>query len=201
MIEELLSQSWTQWVALLSGIVYVILAAREKIACWIFGIISCSAIAWDDFTTFKLYADGILQVIYILMGAWGLWQWSKGDEDDDLPIQRRPWKEHVVAILIVAALSWPISYTLATYTEAAYGYWDTATTILSLYATWLLIRKAVENWLYWIAIDAMYVVLFYQTGGKLVSLLYLIFLVVATYGFFEWQRRFRMQATIQIHSK
>lgn len=201
MLEELLSQSWTQWVALVAGIIYVILAARENIVCWVFGIVSCSAIAWEDFTTFMLYADGVLQIIYILMGAWGLWQWSRGEEGKTPAIQRRPWYEHLAATLVVAALSWPISELLTSYTDASYGYWDTFTTVLSLYATWLLIRKAIGNWLYWIVIDAIYVYLFFKTGGKLVSVLYFIFMLVAIYGFFEWRRRYRTQAVIQMSSK
>lgn len=201
MIEELLAQSWTQWVALVSGVIYVILAAREQITCWIFGIISCSVIAWDDFASFKLYADGVLQIIYVGMGAWGLWQWSRGGEDNNHAIQVRPRREHLLVVAFVVLISWPISELLNTYTDASYGYLDTFTTVLSLFATWLLIHKAIGNWLYWIAIDAMYVVLFFRTGGKLVSVLYAIFLVVAIYGFIEWRRRYRQQLAIQTSSK
>ncbi|HLF62372.1 MAG TPA: nicotinamide mononucleotide transporter, partial [Saprospiraceae bacterium] len=67
-LTSLLHQSTTQWIALITGLIYVVLAAYEKPLCWPFGIISCSVIAADDFAVFQLYADGVLQIFYVLFG-------------------------------------------------------------------------------------------------------------------------------------
>ena len=190
LISELQAQSITQWVALITGITYVVLASRENPLCWVFGIISCLCIAWDDFTSFKLYADGVLQILYVGLGFLGLYQWLYGRyEDENLVIHELPLRQHVMAIALAAVVSIPVYYILTNYTDARYGYLDTLTTVLSLYATWLLTRKVHSNWLYWIVIDSIYVFIFFRTGGKLVALLYLVFTVVAIYGYFHWGRK------------
>jgi len=195
LLEEALAQSITQWVALISGVVYVVLAAREKSLCWLFGIISCCCIAWDDFFSFQLYADGVLQLVYVGMGIVGLYKWRYGGQkDSELPISEHPARRHIIAITISLALSFPVSYLLINCTDASFGFTDVLTTILSLYATWLLINKIRSNWLYWIVIDAVYVYLFYKTGGKLVSLLYVVFFVVSIYGYLDWSRKIKSPA-------
>ncbi len=192
LLEEALSHSLTQWVALISGIVYVILAARERSLCWLFGIVSSICIAWDDFLSFQLYADGILQVIYVVLGVIGLYRWKFGGrEDSKLQISEHPVRQHIVAVAASVLLSLPIAYLLLTYTDASFGYVDVLTTILSLYATWLLINKILSNWLYWIVIDAVYVYLFYNTGGLLVAMLYAVYFVVAIYGYAIWYAKNR----------
>lgn len=193
--------SITQVLALMTGIAYVVLAAMERPLCWGFGIISCALIAWDDFMHFQLYADGVLQLFYIGMGVVGLYQWRYGAPDRGaLPIAELPWQRHLLWIVIILACSIPVSWLLRTYTDAAYGYADTATTLASLVATWLLVRKILSNWLYWIVIDAVYVFLFYDRGGALIALLYTIFMIVAMVGYAIWKRRYRA-ASIEKNSK
>ena len=190
MLEEAVSQSITQWIALISGIVYVVLAARERSLCWLFGIVSCICIAWDDFFSFQLYADGVLQLVYVGLGIVGLYKWryDSGGHAKSL-IAEHPVRRHLIVVASSIAISAPLSYLLLTYTDAAFGFIDVLTTILSLYATWLLINKILSNWLYWIAIDAVYVYLFYRTGGTLVAILYGVYFVVAIYGYKEWSKK------------
>ena len=201
MIEELLSQSWTQWIALVTGVIYVVLAARTNNACWLFGIVSCAFIAWDDFFTFRLYADGVLQITYIGLGVLGLVTWLRNgsEEGGSFEIVEDDIARHAVVIAVAAAISWPLSLLLAKYTDAQFGFLDTLTTLLSLYATTLLVRKVMSNWLYWIIIDIVYVYIFARSGGTLVAVLYGIFTVVAIYGWFNW-RSIRLKS-IEMKSK
>lgn len=190
MIEEALTQSITQWIALISGIIYVVLAAREKSACWLFGIVSCACIAWDDFFSYQLYADGVLQLIYVGLGIFGLYNWRFGGfKASKLSITEHPLRQHLIFIGGSILISLPVAYLLMTYTDAAFGFIDVVTTVLSLYATWLLIDKILSNWLYWIVIDAVYVFLFYKTGGTLVAFLYALYFVVAIYGYITWRHK------------
>jgi nicotinamide mononucleotide transporter len=188
-LTSLLNQSATQWIALITGFTYVILAAYEKPLCWPFGIISCSVIALDDFAVFQLYADGVLQIFYVLFGFMGIYYWIfRNPPGQSLRITSWHWQKHIIPVIISAVVSIPISMILQRYTNAAYSYLDTLTTILSLWATWLLVRKVLENWLYWIAIDAVYVVLFWNRGGGLIAVLYAIYLLVAILGFIQWRK-------------
>ena len=78
--EQIASQDAIEWIGLITGIIYVILAAYEKPSCWIFGIISSAAIAWKSYMEYLLIADAALQVFYIVIGFVGLWNWLRGQE-------------------------------------------------------------------------------------------------------------------------
>ena len=188
-------------MALATGLTYVILASRANNACWLFGIISCVCIAWDDFTVFKLYADGVLQILYVVLGFVGLANWLRDNESKpgDFNVQEDSLKMHLIAIGTSVLLAWPVSFLLAEYTDAAFGYLDTLTTLASIYATTLLIRKVASNWLYWIIIDIVYVYLFASSGGIVVAVLYLIFALVAFYGWRHWLQL--RTASIEMESK
>jgi nicotinamide mononucleotide transporter len=190
LLDTLFNQSATQWIALITGLCYVILAAAEKPACWIFGIISCAFIAYDDFVNFQLYADGVLQIGYVAFGFIGLYSWvfSQKEQGAKLKVSSWLWQRHVLPIALSAGLSVPVAMLLREYTDAAFTYMDTLTTILSFWATWLLVRKVLENWLYWIVIDAVYVILFWQRGGMLIAVLYAIYTVVAMIGYLQWRK-------------
>ncbi|HLF63572.1 MAG TPA: nicotinamide riboside transporter PnuC [Saprospiraceae bacterium] len=188
-LTSLLHQSTTQWIALITGLIYVVLAAYEKPLCWPFGIISCSVIAADDFAVFQLYADGVLQIFYVLFGFLGLYYWLfRNEPGRSLHVSSWQWKKHLIPIVVGVLASIPISIVLQRYTNAAYSYLDTLTTLLSLWATWLLVRKVLENWLYWIAIDSVYVILFWTRGGGLIAVLYAVYLLVAIWGYVQWKK-------------
>jgi len=188
-LSTLMHQSASQWIALLTGLAYVILAAYEKPLCWPFGIISCSVIAADDFAVFRLYADGVLQVFYVALGFLGLYYWIFRNKPGTF-LRTTSWSlhKHVMPVLVSVVISIPLSMVLRHLTDAAYSYLDTLTTVLSLWATWLLVRKVLENWLYWIAIDAIYIGLFWFRGGGLIAILYAIYFLVAIWGYLQWRK-------------
>ncbi len=187
--EQIAQQDAIEWAGLITGILYVILATYEKPSCWVFGIISSVCIAWKSFTDYFLIADGILQLFYIGIGFIGLWLWLSGLSGGiKKPIITSSLKVHVLSIGICLVLSWPISWVLINYADARYGYLDTALTLLSIWATILLIRKDLHNWVYWIFIDAVYVGLYWKSQGYLFALLFLIYTFVSVWGWNRWRR-------------
>ncbi|MEO5906070.1 MAG: nicotinamide riboside transporter PnuC, partial [Saprospiraceae bacterium] len=107
--EQIGGQDVFEWVGLITGVLYVILATYERPSCWIFGIVSSAAIAWKSFDDYKLIADGILQVFYVLMGFLGLWNWISGRESGkEKPIISLPIVQHSIAITLCFILSFPI---------------------------------------------------------------------------------------------
>ena len=167
----------------------MVLAAYEKPSCWIFGIISCAAIAWKSFVDYKLIADGALQVFYIIIGVIGLYQWVKGGSaNKPKPVITSPITQHVFAIAICLMVSFPLSWLLIKTAGARYGYPDTALMLLSLYATYLLVRKDLHTWWYWIVIDLVYVYLYLATDALLFALLFLVYAGVSVWGYVKWKR-------------
>ena len=189
---QIADQDAVEWAGLITGIIYVVLAAYERPSCWIFGIVSSACIAWKSFFDYRLIADGILQIFYIVIGVIGLIQWIKGHAlSHEKPIIRLPLLRHLIAIGLCLVISWPVSWLLIHYAFAQYGYLDTALTFLSIWATILLVRKELHNWQYWIIIDVVYVGLYWVSGGYLFSTLFLLYTLISFWGYRQWGRRYK----------
>ena len=97
----------------------------------------------------------------------------------------------IAASLLLAAA---IADFLATETQAAWPHLDASTAVLSLFASWLTARGKLENWLYWIVVDAVQAWLYAAQGLVFTAFLFLIYLVIAAVGFLEWLKTYRSQA-------
>ncbi len=193
-IETVGAQDIFEWIGLLSGIIYVLLAARENPHCWWFGILSCGMIAFKDLTEYKLFADAALQFFYIIVGIWGLYMWFRRDEEvPELQISIWPIKKHLIIVVSGLLCTIPLGLLLNTYTDAVFSYIDTFTTIFSIVATIMLVYKVLENWIYWIIVDLVYIFLYYQRGGYLFAILLLIYAMIAVYGYLNWRTKYRVR--------
>ncbi|MEL7422915.1 MAG: nicotinamide riboside transporter PnuC [Bacteroidota bacterium] len=192
MVEKLLQDISTlgliDWATTLTALVYVVLSARNNPWCWPFGIISCALWAYASCFQYDLYLDALLQVFYVVMGFIGLYQWLKGGEDGGvLPITLMKSREHlwVIGVGLLSGLLFGYAFS---YTSAAATYWDALTTSFSILATILLVRRQLENWLYWIAIDIAYSGLYFSRGAILFALLMLLYVVIASFAYRSWSK-------------
>lgn len=184
---------WVETTAVITGIVYVILAARENVWCWSFGIVSAALWSYAAFDFYDLYIDAILQLYYVFVGIYGWVQWNKKVENQqELTIQMLPIQQHIFYISVGLGLTFIVGYFFDKYTPAAATYWDAFTTVFALFTTYLVTKKILENWLYWIVIDAVYVYLYGSRGGYLFALLNIVFVLVAIVGFVRWRRTYLM---------
>ena len=193
LLDQLAKQDAIEWFGLITGIIYVILAVYEKPSCWIFGILSSIAIAWKSFVDYKLIADGFLQVFYVIIGIIGIWNWINGRVGQhEKPITESPIVFHLIAISFCLLVSIPLSSILIQYAGAKYGFPDTVISLLSIWATILLVQKDVHNWIYWVILDIMLMWLYYISGGYLFALLLLIYTLIAIVGFIQWRNHLRI---------
>jgi nicotinamide mononucleotide transporter len=140
-----------------------------------------------------LMADGVLQIFYIVIGVIGLWSWIRGSHQGVAkPIITSRESKHFIAIAVCILLSYPLSWLLIHYADARYGYPDTLLTLLSVWATILLIRKDLSNWVYWMGIDVIYIFLYWKTEGYLFAFLFLIYAIVSVWGWVNWRKQFKM---------
>ena len=98
----------------------------------------------------------------------------------------QPWplEWHLTAIAITATLTSPRRWALKRWTRSALPLADAFTTVFSLWATWLMVQNHHANWAYWIAIDAVAIVLYAKRGLPFGAALYAIYLVMAVMGWF-----------------
>jgi len=192
LVQEIQGQSWVDWVAVVTAILYLVLAGLESPYCWGWGIISCLAWGYAAFYMYDLYLDGFLQGFYVVLSSWGLYLWIKGGENEtSIPISVfRAW-EHIAIIFGGLLISGLVGWVFYTYTDAAAPYLDALTTVFSIIITFMVVYKKLENWLYWMVIDSIYVYLYWSRGGVLFSLLFVVYLGIVVVGYFRWRRIYR----------
>ena len=135
-----------------------------------------------------------LQIYYVIMAFYGFWRWSAQQGEHARTVTTWPLRYHAIALLAVLALSTLTARWLATETQAAWPFLDSATTWASLLATWMMTHTKLENWIYWIVIDAVLCFLFAAQGLYFVALLFAVYLVVSAVGFTTWLKDFRRLA-------
>ena len=170
----LITPIW-EWIAVLTGILYVILAALRNNLCWIFAIASSGIFIYLCLDG-KLYIESVLQAFYIVMAIVGWVSWRKngqsesGQTDELLDSQESkgdvktwPLSYHGFNILISGAVAFLLGFCFDTFTDQANPYMDAFTTIFSLAATYMVVKKVLENWIYWIVIDivSIFIVFFF----------------------------------------
>ena len=174
----------------LGGILYLLLAIRESIWCWICAFTSSCIFAFL-FAGSLIYIDAVLQVFYAAMAVYGWRSWHGRKENGDLAVQRWPLRLHLAAILAVAVASLLSGALLETYTAARYPYIDSATTYASFWATFLVARKVLENWWYWLVIDVVSIAIYIERGLEFAALLFAVYVVMIPFGLLAWARSFR----------
>ena len=146
------------------------------------------------FLSAGLYADSALQVVYLVLGAIGWWQWIYGGAGRTRLVVRRAGSGELVVLAgLVVAATVPLTYLLVAAHDIA-PFWDALTTALSLAAQWLLNTKKVQNWYFWLAADAIYVPLYFVKDLWLTAIVYAIFFAMCVAGLRAWRRAAREEA-------
>jgi nicotinamide mononucleotide transporter len=175
-------------MAVVTGLLSVWLTVRENIWCWLTGLFSVIFYLIVFYQT-KLYADMGLQVIYIYLQLYGWYQWLYGGKNrSQLRVSRSTAKLDALLALIGVAGTAALAYMLSSLTDASLPLWDSAATVLSLIAQWMMAKKILECWLVWITADVLYVGIFFYKGLYQSLGLYTVFLILATLGYFEWRK-------------
>jgi len=191
LLDQIAANGPLDWLAILTSIAYVVLAARDNNWCWLFAAVSTAVWGYQSYFEYELVSDALLQVFYFIMAGVGIWRWRDKDAtagEDAAPITRmRPW-EHALAIGGGLAGGLALGYFFSNTMQAAATYEDAITTVFSVVTTFLLIGRKLENWGYWIVIDAAYVWIYLDNGAALFALMMVINIGVAAYGFWNWRR-------------
>ena len=178
-------------LAVVMAVLYLLLAIRENIWCWFCAAIS-TAIYVYLFGQARLYMESGLNVFYFAMAVYGWQVWYRGGNDDG-NLRVRVWRPltHAIAITVILAASAASGALLSNYTNAAFPYVDSLTTWGAIWATFLVARKVLENWWYWLAIDIASVFIYWARDLQLTSLLFVIYVIMIPFGLVSWTRSYR----------
>ncbi|MBR5433508.1 MAG: nicotinamide mononucleotide transporter [Bacteroidales bacterium] len=187
----------------LTGLVVMVLQVLQHIALWYFNIISATLLAINFFAT-EVYAYAVFQIYYVVVSVYGLYEWKRGRSTDDseLPIQLMKVKDWMIALavivggtLVVSNFLWLLGSDIA--------FVDALITVISAVATFLLTKKFLQYWYFWIVADSIYIALvFYYGQSDLYPtvILYACYVISAIIGIIEWRKMYRKQELVEAKS-
>lgn len=180
--------TWTETIAAIFGLICVWLVVRQSVWCWPAGLVQVSLYVVVFFRA-KLYSDFVLHIVYVALQFYGWFHWQYGGDDrGELKITRLNSAGFVGWTSASIALSIVWGHAMATFTDAALPYLDAFIAVASLVAQWLMTRKILESWLFWIVVDVVAIGVYLQKSLYVTAGLYFVFLMLATIGYFEWRK-------------
>lgn len=176
----------------ITGIVGVYLTIKRSPFCWPVSALNVLLYAFIFYET-RLYADMGLQIIFFAFSIYGWYSWTKGainysPDASPLKVQKISKKELVSGLIIMLPLAFLLGTLLAFQTDADFPYIDSLLASSSIFAQVLQTRKKLENWYFWILIDAVYVCIYASKDLYLSAILYAVFLALAIKGAQEWKK-------------
>jgi nicotinamide mononucleotide transporter len=178
------------------SIIYLYFATQNKAICFVFGLLASAVWAYHDFVNLNLKFDGFLQIFYVGMSIWGLYSWKNGGKGKgELPISRMTVNDHAITIVGGIILGVGIAWLTSNILETALPYLDAVTTAMAIITTVMLVLRKLENWLYWIVIDLVYVYIFIRQGAPLLAGVMGFYGLLAIYGYIEWRQMINKAVT------
>lgn len=190
--------TWIEGVAAFCGLLCVWLTVRQNILCWPTGLIQV-VLYIGVFYQARLYSDLVLHVIYVVMQIYGWYHWLHGGrERKQLEVTTLSTSGLAAWGLAALLVTIPWGYGMATLADAAAPYADAFIAVASLVAQWLMARKKLESWYFWIVVDLVAIAVYLYKELYITSGLYSVFLVLAALGFFQWRRTVEPRAALAL---
>ena len=194
---EWLTWSPTEMTAVVLAVMYLALAIRENIWCWLCAAAS-TALYVGLFLKARLYMESALNVFYFGMAVYGWRSWRQGGSaGTGRPVCTWPLATHGAALTMIAAGVIVSGGLLGRFTDAALPYLDSATTFTAFWATFLVARKVLENWWYWLIIDSVSIGIYLSRGLDLTALLFVLYVILIPFGLLNWTRSYRRSGALR----
>ena len=200
--------SLLELLAVLTGLAAVWFAARANILTWMFALVN-AILFFVLFYQVNLYSAMALQVFFFCNALYGWYNWRRSESDDKTPVTMLIHKQRVIWLAVVMLGAIALGTVMSRIhiwlpdlfpERATFVYTDAMIAVMSIVASLLLAKLKLENWILWILVNLMSVVMYAMKGVMFVSLQYVIFLFMASYGFVEWKKKASPKPA-QHHSK
>ena len=194
------AMSYLEAIAALLGIAYLVLAIRENSLCWYAAFGNTAILSWLFFDV-SLVMESALNVYYLVMAiyGWYIWNYSpekqaiKNETQLKLPISTWSAKQHTMAIGGVLIISFISGYLLSENTRAAMPYLDSFTTWGAVLTTYMVVKKILENWIYWLIINSLAIYLYIDRELYLIALQMMVYTVMVFFGYARWLSVYQSQ--------
>jgi len=189
MILNYIQTNWIEIVGAILSLIYLYLSIKQKISLWVFGFFA-SALYIVVFFQTKFYADMSLQFYYLAVSVYGWINWKYGTHQagKELPATKTSMRM-ILQLSLASVLIYIVYYiVLDKFTDSTIPKADSLVGMLSVIGTWMLARKLIENWLVWIAADALATGLFFYKELYITAILFIIYTGMAVVGYWQWKK-------------
>jgi nicotinamide mononucleotide transporter len=180
-----------EWVAAGLALGYLGFAIRQSAWCWAFAVAS-AVLYLVVFARAGLVMQAALQVFYAGMSVYGWRAWRGSVSAAPLAVSRWTMRQHALAWAAIAVLALVNGSVIAREASSWVPYFDAAIAWGSVLTTWMVARKVLENWLYWVVLDLAAALLAAWQGLAATALLFLLYTALALRGYWQWGRDARV---------
>ena len=171
-----------EFLASIFSLLSVILAIKENRNTWSIGIIGIVLYSYIFYNQ-KLYYNLGLQMLYLIQSSIGLYYWIRNKKIYGKDVNIKNGSSFIEKLSIFMLI-----FSIFLFSKQ-HDRLDILTSVLSFIACYFLIKGNLENWIFWIIADILYVYMFYTNHMYISSFLYFIFLLLAIYGYHEWRKK------------
>ena len=190
--------NYLEWIAILSGIVSVWFSKKALIWVYPTGLVGTILYVYLSFKG-DLYGEAAVNLYYTIMSFYGWWNWLRRDQEKKKSVQikfstKKEWVEQILFFfLLFAIIYFCLVYIKNAFAPDAIPWADALASASALTGMWLMTRKKVESWIWWIITNIASMPLYYVKGFAPTSLYYFILLVLAIFGLKEWKNKANAQ--------
>ena len=178
-----------EWAGFVCSLAYIILIALENSWGWLFGIIASILTVYLCYTG-NLFFESGLNIFYVIIGFYGWYEWLYGSEEKkELHIAKLSLLKNSYLILLGIIVWAPFAFFAKKYSTQVMPYLDAFITAFSIIATWMTAKKFIENWMYWIILDSLGILLFANRGFYLYAALNIIYVSMSVTGYLSWRKK------------
>jgi nicotinamide mononucleotide transporter len=195
-LQNLKDTGWLEYVAVIAGILSVWFSKKENILVYPVGLINTTFYIYLSIKG-SLYGEAAVNFYYTVMSIYGWWLWTKKDTRSQILLRitysnKKEWLNQILFfaffyLAIFSALTW-LKLAFAANTIPVLDAFASATAFTGM---WLMAKKKVESWYWWMATNIASIPLYYVKNYALTSVYYLILLILAIFGLIEWKQRAR----------
>ena len=188
---ELQNTGWPEFIAVVTGIASVIFSRKENILVYPVGMISTGIFVWL-YILHGLYADASVNFYYTVMSIIGWYMWSRKTDGKSAlritPSSKKDW----INSLVFFSICWTVLYLLLSrFTDSTVPVADSFTSAAAFTGMWLMNKKKLENWTWWIITNLASIPLNFYKHLVFTSFQYLVFLILAIMGYITWRKKIR----------
>lgn len=186
--------AWYEWLAIIAGITSVWFSRLENIWVYPIGLINTIIYTWISFE-YHLLGEASVNFYYTVMSLYGWYNWLRKSEHNKLLVKitfstAKEWRQELfffVACYLILFIS--LTQLQSLFFEGAIPWADALASAAAFTGMWLMTKKKVESWYWWILTNIASIPLYFVKGLTLTSIYYCILLIIAVAGLFSWQQK------------